>query len=187
MVERAKDPLAGNAAGRSINDPSERQLALEVRSRRLAYAVFQGSSLLDWGARRYAAGATKADGAIEKVRLLLNVYASPVVVVRETRHAKSSKMAARVLRKIRTDLQRQSVRMVVVGQHDVRRFFAQYGCHTKHDVASLLARRFPELIWRLPRPRRPWDPEAHAVVIFDAIGTAITFNGVPLFPEGTEP
>jgi len=188
MVNGAPKPLAANAAdtrSRSINANSERQLALEVRARRLAFAVFQGSSLLDWGARSYATGALGVEGAIDKLRFLLNLYAPPVVIVRGTRHAKdeSSKTTVRVLRRIKNELKRQPVRLVVVGRQDVRRFFSQYGCHAKHDVASLLANQFPELKWRLPRRRRPWDSEAYTVAVFDAIGTAVTFNNVPLHPE----
>ncbi|HEV8414594.1 MAG TPA: hypothetical protein VGQ49_13445 [Bryobacteraceae bacterium] len=185
MVDGAKEPLAENATSRSVNDDSERRLALEVRSRRLAFAVLQGSDLLDWGVRSYSTGAVGATGAIEKLHFLLNLYGPSVVVVRGTRGVKdeSSQSVARVLRKIGTKLKRQSVRLIVVDRRDVQQFFAQYGCHAKHDIALLLASRFPQLKWRLPRARRPWDPEAYSVAIFDAVGTAVAFNGAPLVSE----
>jgi len=185
MVDGAKEPLAESAASRSVNYNGERRLALEVRSRRLAFAVFQGSDLLDWGARSYSTGAVGATSAIEKLHFLLTLYGQLVVVVRRTRRVKdeSSQSAARVLRKIGTELKRQSVRLVVVDRRDVQRFFAQFGCHSKHDIALVLASRFPQLKWRLPRARRPWDPEAYAVAVFDAIATAVTYDGMPLIPE----
>ncbi len=187
MADGATKPLAANAAGtrsRSVS-AGERQLALEVRARRLAFAVFQGSSLLDWGARTYAIGLPGVDGVIEKLRFLLNLYAPPVVIVRGIRNTEdnASKTTIVVLRRIKTELKRQSVRLVVVDRLNVQRFFAQYGCRAKHDVASLLADQFPELKWRVPRPRRAWDSEAYAVAVFDAIGTAVTFNNVPLLPK----
>jgi len=51
-------------------------------------------------------------------------------------------------------------------------------------MAALIVNQFPELKWREPRPRRPWDPEAYAVAVFDAIATAVTFNNVPLNTKG---
>jgi hypothetical protein len=186
MADRATDPLTVDSVdkrGRAINDNGERHLALEVRSRKLGFAVFQGSDLLDWGARRYAAGAVGAAGAFEKLRSLLKLYAPHIVIARQTRrvHDESSEIAARRLYKIRMELRSRSIRLVVVNRRDVRRFFAQYGCRAKHDIASLIANRFPELKWRLPRRRKPWDSEAHAAAVFDAIGTAIAFIRVPPF------
>jgi len=185
MVDQAKEPLGASAPSKSVNKIGERQLSLEVRARRFAFAVLQGSDLLDWGVRSYSTGAVGTPSVIEKLRFLLNLYAPPVVIARETRRAKekSSEFAARVLGEIGTELQRQSVRFVVIDRRDVQRFFAQYGCQAKHDTASILASQFPQLKARLPRARRPWDPEAYAVVVFDAIATAVTFNGVPLIPE----
>lgn len=189
MVERATNPIAKNSASsrrRSVKDTGDRQLALEVRSRRYAFAVFQGSDLLDWGAGNYASGMQDTDAGIGKLRFLLNLYAPPVVVVRQTRPVKgeATKTATAALRRIGTELKRSSVRLVVVSRYDIRRFFAPYSCHTKHDVASLLADRFPELKSKLPRRRKPWDTEAHAMAVFDAIGTAVAFGRVPLSPSG---
>jgi hypothetical protein len=188
MVERSTKPLAANAASprnQSGNANDERLLALEVRARRLAFAVFEGSGLLDWGARSYAAGPLGVESSIEKLRFLLHLYAPPVVIARGTRHAKdrSSEAAAHALRTIKTELKRRSIRLVLVDRHDVRQFFAQYGCRAKHEIAALIANQFPELKWRVPRPRRPWDPEAYAVAVFDAVATALTFNNVSLIPK----
>ncbi len=63
-------------------------LALEVRSRRLGFAVFQGSDLLEWGARRYASGVVRTVAAIEKVRFFLKLYVPLVVIVRQTRRVR---------------------------------------------------------------------------------------------------
>jgi hypothetical protein len=124
--------------------------------------------------------------AVEKLFFLSKLYAPAVVIVRQTRRVKgeSSKTSQRVLRKIGTELRRHTVRLVIVSRDDVRRFFAQYACHTKHDIASFLANQFPEVRLKLPPRRRPWDPEAHAMAVFDAIGTAVAFNGVSLDHDG---
>jgi hypothetical protein len=47
---------------------------------------------------------------------------------------------------------------------------------TKHEMAELLAQKFPaELAARMPRKRRAWENEDGRMDMFDAVGLAVVF------------
>ena len=57
------------------------------------------------------------------------------------------------------------------------RVFFRDGPGTKHALAELLAKRFPnELGFRLPPKRRPWMSEDYRMDIFAAISLALAFR-----------
>jgi len=55
--------------------------------------------------------------------------------------------------------QGRTIKVVLFSQQQVRRVFFADGCGTRHALAEIIARRFPEeLGFRLPPKRRPWMP-----------------------------
>lgn len=180
----AKDATESGIAqhgNHGIDVRAERRLALEVRARRYAFAVLQGSVVIDFGVHENTVGQRSARGSVRKIRWLLKVYTPSIVMMRRIRRARdeSSKKAARSLCRIRKELKRQSVRLVMVTREDVRKFFARHGGTTKHEMALLLTKWHKELRTMMPSKRAPWDAEAYTVVIFDAVATARTVIGVP--------
>jgi len=155
--------------------PVERQLALEIRSWKFGYAVLEGENLLDWGVRWFPPGESKI--AIRRLTVLLKVHTPSVVVTRSTRRVNhgSSESAAHVLRTIRDELKRRSIRFVALARRDARTFFAQRGCRNKHEVALAVANRFGQLKPRVPKLRKAWDPESAIAAVFDAIATTMAF------------
>ncbi len=148
--------------------------------------MLQGGNLADWGARAFPPGTAGLKVAIQKLNLLLRIYRPSVVVARHTRRVKhkSSEVAARILRKIRNELERRSVPFAVLTRRDVRDAFARQGCHTKHAIAVKTTDSFGQLKPRLPRRRKAWEPERQIMSVFDAIATAIAFDTGSL-PEST--
>jgi hypothetical protein len=172
--------MANGSAHRIIKPQvasAERWLALEIRSWKFGFAVQEGPRLLDWGVRRFPAGGTAA--AIRRLAFLLKTYAPSVVIARGTRRVehRSSDSAVRLIRVIRSELERRSVRFVVLARGDVRDFFARRGYGNKDEIASAVADRFGQLKSRLPRSRKPWDPERSIAAVFDAVATAMAVEG----------
>jgi hypothetical protein len=56
-----------------------------------------------------------------------------------------------------------------------RRFFGEYGKHTKYHIARFLTGYFPPLANRLPPPRKKWKPEDRRMSIFDAAELAVAY------------
>jgi hypothetical protein len=158
--------------------PSERLLALEIRSWKFGYALVEGTSVLDWGVAWFPTGESSV--AIRRLAFLLKIHAPYTVIARRTRRAnhESSKSAAQVLRRIGDDLKHRSMRFVVLARRDVRKFFVEQGCRNKHDIAAAVANRFSQLKPRIPRFRRAWDPESGITAVFDAVATAVAFEAL---------
>lgn len=161
---------------------AERQLALEIRSRKFGFTLLEGKELLDWGVRSFPSGKLGGDAAIKGLSLLLKLYAPSVVIARRTRRVKneSSKQASSILRKIQIELTRRSVRFEVLERRDIMQFYAEHGCRTKQEIAALLAENFRYLKLRVPRRRKAWEPERYILAIFDAFATAVAFSRTQL-------
>jgi hypothetical protein len=185
MADPANKVEANGTSALDRQPDFELHLALEVRSRKFGFAVLHGSRLVDWGIREYAAGGAGAKVALNRVLTLVSLYTPLVVIARRTRRASgdSSKNARLVLHNIKTGLARRSVRFTILDRRDLRRFFAELGCKTKHGTASWLAERFDELKWRLPRRRKAWDREEYIVPVLDAMATAVAYSGTLMAPE----
>ncbi|MGI9102201.1 MAG: hypothetical protein ACR2IF_07125 [Terriglobales bacterium] len=56
-------------------------------------------------------------------------------------------------------------------------YFSARDTRTKQEIASLLAKIFPELSWRLPPPRKTWQHEHDNMPIFDAAGVGMVYVG----------
>ena len=179
----ADEPTA-NADSRVIHPGEEPYLALEIRSGRLGFAVFRGLDLIDSGVCVFRLGKTGTKAAIKKLAFLLDLYAPSMVLARQVRRVRdsSSKRTVHVLRGMRADLERRSLRLAMLDRRDVARYFGADERSTKHEIARLIAARFEELKWKLPPPRKPWNHEAHFVAMFDAVATAVAWSGGVLPP-----
>ncbi len=153
----------------------ERVLALEVRPQKYGFAVLEGAdALLDWGVRSYRIGQVARAGRIDS---LLESYSPDFVVIRRREH-NSRKAASAVhtaMAKIRIESRRYSARTRLISGKNIRRFFEQYGCTNKHEIASVLAEKFDEILWKLPARRRPWESEKYNTTLFDALATGTAF------------
>jgi hypothetical protein len=177
MVRREKT-IEGN--GPSIVAPSERILALEVRPQRVGFIMLQGQDqILDWGIRIY--GKQKADApsaCCAKVATLLELYSPAVMVIR--RRNGIPKQARGTVRAIVARLAKEarqcSIACRFVTAEEVRRFFARHDCTNKDAIASRVAEWFPDL-WKLPPPRKFYEPENYNMPVFDSAATAVAFLG----------
>jgi hypothetical protein len=155
-----------------------RQLALEIRSQRFAFAVLQGRDLLDYGARNVPPGPSGMKLGVRRLSFILELYAPSVVIARRTLPIRGApaRHAAHILERIREELRRRSIHFIPLDRNEVRHAFANVRCRTKHEIAAAVAEQFQELKPRLPGPRRPWEPERKRIAIFDALATAIAWN-----------
>jgi hypothetical protein len=152
-----------------------RRLALEVRSQRFGFACFEGTNMLDWGVREY----NDPETAARKVRSLIVLYSPAVAIARRVRCPSNKQPYSGIdaMHKIRGEFKRLGVTSVILNRKRIKEFFTAYGCRTKQQIASWLADSSPILKRILPKPRRPWTPERHVMVVFDAVATDVVFAG----------
>lgn len=155
-----------------------RILALEVRPTVTGFAVLDVFSLLDSGRCTHrAAAAVLPQTAGARISALLEQHRPSFVVARWriVRATEARNRIGVIFRVVRREAKKANVAFQIVGSDVVDRFFASQGCESKEERAQVIARLFPELSWKLPRKRRPWNSEDHRMAIFDAAATALTF------------
>jgi hypothetical protein len=156
----------------SNGGPDEvRLLALEIRPRKAGFAVLDGSTLLDWGVTTYGPKIP----AMRRITSLLDLHAPSIIVTRRRPRSKYGLNVAKIVQSIKRGVQRRSIRVESLDADRIRAFFKQRGCAGKHKTAALLAEWFPELAWRLPPKRKPWQSEPHNALLFDAAAIAAVF------------
>lgn len=139
------------------------------------FAVFEGpSELVDWGAREVRGG--RREEFLAKIEALLSWH-RPDVVVLENYAGEGSKRGKRIQALIRSIAKRAAKLDVKVASYSrglIRQCFLRYQARTKHEIAEVIAREFPELELRLPPKRKPWMSEHYRMSMFDAAALALT-------------
>jgi len=152
----------------------KRVIALDVRSRSFGFVVFEGpNEILDWGIRSFRSGGNAAKvPAATKLLSLLDEFTPSAVVIRErtTRSARKPKLLTIIERQARC--RRIPVRFI--SRRDVSRAFVGFESN-KYEVASALARQFPDLASRLPPKRKIWQSEDYRMGIFDAAAVGVAY------------
>jgi hypothetical protein len=154
----------------------ERVLAVDPTSRGFGFVVFEGQErLVDWGVKE--ARRNKTEATLKKIRELIE-FLRPHVLVVENCTAPGSRRGQRARQLIAemtevADTMNVRTRRVSVAM--VRRAFSENGSGepTKHQIASVIAERFPELTRQLPPPRKLWMSEPDRMAIFDALTLAV--------------
>jgi hypothetical protein len=151
-------------------------MALDIRSRRFGYVIFAGPhTLLDWGIRTHADG----ERSVLERRLigLQSMFAPSTILVRKSlEHSQTKTPTIRPAFNIVKSFARRAVVAVrLIDGSILRRFFFRKERKNKDDIARMVADRFPELSWRLPPKRKPWQSEPARQSIFDAASLGVFY------------
>lgn len=160
-----------------VYDP--RILAVDLRHRRLGYALYEGHrNLLDWGVRVYPAiGEEEASMASKRLASLLSLYSPSVMVLKKERwELARTNMHMRTLVAVTSSVAvAHAVQIRLVGDPEIRSSFENMGCKTRVEIAGALARIFPELASLVPPKRRAWQAEHPRMTVFDAIALGLAY------------
>jgi len=159
-----------------------RILAVDVRSSRLGFAVFEVPiRLLDWGKRSLGSG----DSCSKSIAWLLRRFGVSFVVIRRIRSGgrRDTLRVRQAQRIIRREARRRSVLVVMLSERVFSGFFRRYERHRKFEIAALMGGVFPEIMWILPRPRKCYEPESSRMSVFDAVALGVAFLGTTVDDE----
>jgi len=162
-----------------------RILAIAPSTRGLGFAVLEGQeTLVDWGVK--SVKGDKNSQCVVRVKELIAHY-QPGVIVLEDTSAKDSRRALRIralTKKIITLASSHKVKVALFSQKRIRQTFFADGRGTKHALAEILAKRFPEeLGLRLPPKRRAWMSEDSRMNIFDAVALGLILQVSSKLPK----
>jgi len=159
-----------------LNLSLQRVLSLDLRTRRFGYVIFEGPrTLLDWG---ISAHSNERHSSLErKLNSLHSMFEPSVILVRKTikRHRISQPNIRPSLHILRAFAKRAAVAFRSIDASLLRHFFFRKAKTNKYDIARMIADRFPELSWRLPPKRKPWQSEAARQSIFDAASLGVFY------------
>jgi hypothetical protein len=153
---------------------ASRIVAVDIRSRRFGYAVFEMPvRLLDSGVSRFAS----PEIAAVRIEALCGMFRPSLIVIGKeaARHGRNYPKAVAARRALRNEAARQFIPIVTLGRRGVQNWFHQHGNRGKYAIASFLANRFPELSWKLPPRRKPWHPEPWSLCLFDAVALGLAY------------
>ncbi|OAI57507.1 hypothetical protein AYO50_01465 [Acidobacteria bacterium SCGC AG-212-P17] len=157
-----------------MDTATERVLAIELRVQRFGFVLFEYPNvLLDWGVSGYHASVPEA--LDRKIAYCADKFAPVVVLCRE--HIGGSERQRTVLNRrikiLREQAERRSIPVRLVSASVIRKHFQEQGRNNKDEVSQIVVTYFPELAWRLPAKRRPWQSEPLSQVLFDAAALAV--------------
>jgi Holliday junction resolvasome RuvABC endonuclease subunit len=158
-----------------INPKHFRILAIAPSTRGFGFAVLEGQeSLVDWGVK--TVNTDKNSQSLTKVKEMITHY-QPGALVLEDASAKGSRRSPRIRKLSRQIIKMAATRKVSVklfSRDQVMKTFITDGQGTKHALAEIIAKRFPEELGsRLPPKRKPWMSEDSRMNIFDAVALVL--------------
>lgn len=154
-----------------------RLLAIDATSRGFGFVVFDRSrTLIDWGTA-HARASDRHERLAMRLRALLKRYAPSVLVVEDASDpsCRRSTQVRRFLSRAAALASEEGVRVCPLDIRAVRKSFAPFGARTKHEIASAITVRYPELAPRLPPKRKPWMSEDERMSIFDAAALMVSY------------
>ena len=139
-------------------------LSIAVATGRIGYVFLIGDKLKDWGLSRKASK-TPALAAAQTEHWIAEL--EPDVVVTEKLPKTSTKSAK--TRALIEAIQFVAAKAKLLDVHVPRIQLHK----NKYSEAEALGNRFPDLALWVPKPRRIWEPEPRATVLFEALALAV--------------
>jgi hypothetical protein len=164
-----------------MNHEELRTVALDVRSRKFGFVVFDGSrQMLDWGIRSYGSAGQKLNQEVKiRVKDLLDMFVPGLLILRVPNIdcLQKDKRVERVVKTLHGEAKLRSIPVRVLSRPIIKRVFVTGGLKSKYEVASWLRTQFPDLSWNILKKRKPWHSENYSTSIFDAAAAGAVHLG----------
>jgi predicted metal-dependent hydrolase len=163
----------------SATQNGKRVLAFDVRSRSFAFALLEGhQELLDFGVRSFRKGSNAVQVPTrEKLAALLDEF-DPSLVIHNDSASRKSKWKLKIGDALLQESQKRRIPVRHITRRKVKKAFQGHG-ENKHDIATVVAQRYPELESKLPSKRKCWQSEDYRMSIFDAAALGVTYFTAP--------
>ena len=153
-----------------------RIFAIALTARGFGYCVTEDEAILECGYK--GARGNKNAKSVSKIEKLMRQFLPDVVVLQDV-YAEGCYRAPRIKalhRKIVGLAANHKCKVKLFSGNQLRDALLGDVKGTKHEMAELLARKYPvELAGKLPPKRRPWENEDGRMDMFDAVGLVAVF------------
>lgn len=145
-------------------------LALSVDWQGFGYVAFDDPhDLIDYGTRNFRHRMKIPFEA--KLLALLDANQPDALVIVEPTTLVRRKIATRIMKVAKAE----KIPLVTVSTTQIRTAFASE--KNKYEIAARIADRYPELLLRLPSPRKSYDSEKFGITIFEAAAAGLVYYG----------
>jgi Holliday junction resolvasome RuvABC endonuclease subunit len=153
---------------------NKRVLAIDPTSRGFGYTVLEGPEcLIDWAV--VSVKDNRGLKILARIEELFQNYDPETVVMENIVGSRRGPHATWLLDEVSARASTHHIEVRRYSRDAVRRVFATRSVRTKHEIALLIAKSYPELTPRLPPYRKPWMPEDDRMAIFDAASFALAY------------
>src|ERR1035437_3295829 len=153
-----------------------RIFAIALTARGFGYCVTEDEAILECGYK--GVRGNKNLNSVSKIEKLMRQFLPSVLVLQDV-NAEGCYRAPRIKalhRKIVGLAANHKCKVKLFSGNQLRDALLGDVKGTKHEMAELLARKYPdELAGKLPPKRRPWENEDGRMDMFDAVGLAAVF------------
>ena len=153
-----------------------RVIAIAPSARGFGFAVLEDQAILECGNK--GVKPDKNVHSLFKIEKLMKLFQPGVLVLQDV-NAKGLHRAPRIKalhKQILKLAERQKCKVVLFSREELRFALLSNVKGTKHEMAEMLAQKFPvELARKLPPKRRAWENEDGRMDMFDAVGLAVLF------------
>jgi RNase H-fold protein (predicted Holliday junction resolvase) len=149
-----------------------RVLAIDVRPSKIGFAAFDDSArLLDSATRKVR---SPLMGAARVASLINELCPSTLILRGIPPKSRRNRPRTKMLQRLICQLARRSrIQVVFISEKELHACFQAHDQRTKHEIATLLANRFPELSRKLPGKRKIYEREPWSMVVFDAAALGV--------------
>jgi len=156
-----------------------RIIAVAPTARGFGYCVMENNVMLECGKRGGKGNKNvKNSQVVSKIEKLMNQFFPDVLVLQDI-NAPGCLRAPRIKalhRQVVGLAEKQKCKVMLFSGKQLRITLLGDAKGTKHEMAEMLAQKFPsELGGRVPPKRRAWDSEDGRMDVFDAVGLAAVF------------
>jgi hypothetical protein len=158
-----------------LSPESTRVIGISARAHSFGFVVIENNTTLDYGVR--TCYRSQFDNCLaDRFDRILREYDPSAVIILSARSKAAKHRTGLTRNAIKSSARRNRVPTVFVPIRVLNRYFAQYGAATKHEIAAAVAQIMPELAWRLPPKRKPWQNEPYSMAIFHAAAAVIAYT-----------
>jgi hypothetical protein len=157
-----------------------RVISISLSPRGFGYAVFEGAELIDWGLKGTSRlRGRHRDWCVRQAERLMEDFVPEILVLEDYCDVRYRRGRAvkHLLARVATRAAAHGVKVRRVPKSRLGRLSWDEARPTKYQIAVTVARRFPELTWRLPPVRKPWMSEDARMAIFGAVALALAYYG----------
>src|SRR5688500_4277231 len=123
-----------------MKDHQDTVLGLSIGTRRVGFAVFEDTELVEWGIKSFNSkySVEKCNKIIKSVERMIKAYAITVIALKVPHESSSSEGNSICVSSIKTIAKTKKIRLVTYAIEDIKQRLLPNGSHSKSELAAYI-------------------------------------------------